>query len=137
MEKRIMQKILLDCDGVITLDRHYVPYNKLRLRPGINDFIKLLKKKGFTIVIHSARNNIDELGEEFSKRAMEEMIKFLNENDVYYDWISYNYKPVGILVDDRGYFFDGDFDKTLEHILNQTQELKNDKSIGYKSLYDH
>ena len=72
---------------------------------GIEDFMKNLTKKGWLLKIFSTRN----------PEAIEDWLKFY-KLDKYIKSIHSEKIPAKLYIDDRGYHFDGDFDKAEKFI---------------------
>ena len=111
-----MKTICIDFDGVLH------DYSKgwlgvdVFIKPisGASEFTHTLKDRGWTIILHTTRN--DSLA----------LRKFLSENNIIVDYVNYNpNQPKGaekgkiiadIYLDDRGMCFKGNFNQTLKEI---------------------
>lgn len=111
----MLKTIVFDFDGVIhSYDSGWQGYEVIpdEAVEGIEDVLKGLKKKGFKIVIVSARC-IDKDG----KEAIESWLKLHGLYD-YIDDITDTKPPALIYIDDRAICFDGNTKTLMSKILN-------------------
>lgn len=107
--------IAVDFDGVI-VDFAFPKIGKLK--KGAKEALTLLKKMGAFIIIHSARTDMT-FTPNISKIPLQEMISFLQQNNIPYDIIwQLPGKPVAdIYIDDKGLRFTN-WAETLKTILS-------------------
>lgn len=119
-------KIILgvDFDGTI-VENKFPGIGKMK--PDADRVLKALSKSGFKIVIHTCRAN-PELGEDKSKKYIEDMEKWLKDNEIPYDdiWKGVGKPLVHLFVDDNALPFLG-WATTLEGILKMMELIKNSK----------
>lgn len=114
-----MPQICIDFDGTI-VEEHCYP-NKPPLKPGVIETLTELKKMGFWISIYSCRNNPEIT---FQENRLREMIEVLNENNVPYDDIVMDPKPLAAyFVDDKAIHF-----TSWKDVLKQIEERENDNN---------
>jgi capsule biosynthesis phosphatase len=105
----LKQKTLcVDFDDTIR-NRHDEPIN------GVAETFSKLKQEGYHIIISSARIN-PKLWGDLIKFRIADIKTWLENHKIPYDEVV-AYKPVaGIYIDDKGYRFEGDWEKTYNDI---------------------
>lgn len=101
--------LLLDFDGVLNMYDGWNGYfEHFDPRPGAVEFLKEMKARGFHIVIHTVRPDIEATWAWLEEHGMKEYIIDIT-----------NIKPAGVvLLDDRAITFSGSFDKAQRDITN-------------------
>lgn len=117
-EEHVKEKsitIALDFDGVIHSYKQGWTGDVPEDEPmeGIEDFMKNLKNKGWILKILSTRE----------AEYIEDWLKFY-KLDKYIKSVHNEKIPAFMYIDDRGYHFDGDFEKT-EKFIEEFKEKKN------------
>lgn len=97
LSKANRKTLVVDIDDVLAVDNSRTPLSRRSVVDEAAESIRLLRQKGFRIILHTSRPKSQET----------ETIKWLNENKIEFDGIKFG-KPRGILyIDDRGYRFSG------------------------------
>ena len=82
---------------------------------GVVEALSKLQKKGYRIVISSARINVKMWGE-LAHFRIDDIKNWLNKYNIPYDDVV-AYKPAANLyIDDKGYRFEGDWEKTSNDV---------------------
>ncbi|MDM8559896.1 hypothetical protein [Candidatus Parabeggiatoa sp. HSG14] len=101
--------LCLDFDDTIRNRSNDLPIS------GVGEVLSKLQKKGYRIVISSARINVKMWGELVHFR-IDDIKNWLDKYDIPYDDVV-AYKPVADLyIDDKGYRFEGDWEKTYNDV---------------------
>lgn len=123
--------VLIDLDGVLH------KYSKGQLDgtiydcvvPGAKEFIDSIKDR-YRIVIWTARLSKDD-NRIFPPNSKEEIIEFLNENEIYYDEINSDKLPAIAYIDDRAIEFKGNWEYVGKRIEEYSDDIK--KQLNVKS----
>jgi phosphoglycolate phosphatase-like HAD superfamily hydrolase len=101
--------LCIDFDETIRSRLDDLPIN------GVAEVLSKLQKKGYRIVISSARINVKMWGE-LAHFRIDDIKNWLNKYHIPYDDVV-AYKPAAALyIDDKGYRFEGDWEKTYNDV---------------------
>ena len=109
--------VICDFDG--TLCDHMYP-DIGPLKPNVKESLQEIKDLGFDIHICSCRTNLEVSVTIFDRlEQLEKMKKFLDNNEIPYDKILNNDKPVAFAyIDDRGIGFRDNWKETIKELKN-------------------
>jgi predicted phosphatase len=97
LKKHRSRVLVIDIDGVLAVEQNNIPFEKRQTVNEARETMKLLKQKGYIIVLFTSR----------VKQQKKATVDWLIKNDIVFDDIMFG-KPRGILyIDDRGYRFRG------------------------------
>lgn len=106
--------IAIDMDGPIAeYDKFRKPNEFGALVDGVREAISFLRQNGWKVII-------------FSSRGGNDLVKYLRDNDIEYDYINCNPEVVvqncgkpyfDVLVDDKCLRFEGDWESTLQDVF--------------------
>lgn len=131
--KGIQNKIVIDLDDTISVTEHGDYVNSKPVKKTV-DMIRLYKKQGFYIVIHSSRNMRTYNGEVglINIHTLPNIIEWLKKNDIPFDeiivgkpWCGYD----GFYIDDKAIrpseFHSMSFEQIKELLNKEKQYIRN------------
>lgn len=126
-----MKKIIIDLDGTLTLDLPGTYDNKQPNLSVINK-LKALKKEGYEIVIHTARNMRTFSGEvgKINIHTLPVILDWLKKNDIPFDEVLVGKPWCGT----DGFYVDDKAIRPSEFAKHTLEEIKNilEKENGFK-----
>jgi len=111
------KRIMVDFDGTIHKYSKGFYDGSIYDEPfeGVKEALNQLKEKGYEIIIYSARICPDV--NEDHEHQMEEMKEWLNRYEIPFDDMTYKKLAADLYIDDRGYRFEGDWNKEFPIML--------------------
>ena len=117
----ISRTVLVDFDGTLAEFSPEVLYEGIGDPiPGALRMLKLLKERGYHVMLYSARTDRSVLVR--TKKQVQQNLDNIRDwlrihgMQIFVDEIWEGNKPVGVLIDDMGVNFDGDVDSAVERV---------------------
>jgi len=102
--------VAVDLDGTIIKDWSGSIFEFGELQKGAVDYMKKIRKAGYTIMIHTCRltPSVYKYANDTQELALVRIEKFLDDNDIPYDafWVGEGKPVADFYIDDRGIRFE-------------------------------